>query len=206
MRNGKFAVNVTGLKYKIAEGFKNNKKTCFFIFIVALIGVLTGVFTAINYCNGATLINFNDFSLCKYLAGELGSLELFFSRFLSYTTILLIVAFSSISVFILPVNFFLIAYRGYLLSLNVSIMVIMYGIGGIMTGLVIILPCQLISLFLICTFVCVASNKAHMKKRYGHCNFKLWDKLLIIGLLLTAINVIETLLIYIFSSKVILVI
>ena len=103
MRNGKFAVNVTGLKYKIAEGFKNNKKTCFFIFIVALIGVLTGVFTAINYCNGATLINFNDFSLCKYLAGELGSLELFFSRFLSYTTILLIVAFSSISVFILPV-------------------------------------------------------------------------------------------------------
>ena len=206
MRNGRFAVNTSGLKYQIVEGFKKNKKTCFFIFIVALLGILTGVFTAINYCNGATLINFNDFSLCKYLSGELGSLELFFSRFFSYTIVVLIVTISSFSVFILPVNFFLIAYRGYLLSLNVSIMVIMYGVGGIMTGIFIILPCQLLSLFLICAYVCVANNKAFMKRRYGRCDFKLWDKFLIIILLLSAINLVETLLLYIFSSKVILVI
>jgi hypothetical protein len=197
---------VSGLKYKLVEGFKNNKKTCFFIFLVALIGVLTGIFTAINYCNGTTLINFNDFSLCRYLSGELGSLELFFSRFFSYTIVLLIVSFTSVSVFILPVNFFLIAYRGYLLSLNVSIMVIMYGIGGMMTGLFIILPCQLLSLFLICVFVCVANNKACLKKKYGYCNFKVWDKFLIFVVILSAINLVETLLLYIFSSKVILVI
>ena len=206
MRNGRFAINASGLKYKIAEGFRNNKKTCFFIFIVALIGILTGVFTAINYCNGATLINFNDFSLCKYLSGELGSLELFFSRFFSYTVIILIVSLSSLSVFILPINFFLVAYRGYLLSLNVSIMVILYGVGGMMTGLLIILPCQLLSLFLISVYICVANNRAFMKKRYGRCDFKMWDKLLIIIILLTVINLIETLLLYIFSSKVILVI
>lgn len=206
MRNGRFAINASGLKYKIAEGFRSNKKTCFFIFIVALIGILTGVFTAINYCNGATLINFNDFSLCKYLSGELGSLELFFSRFFSYTVIILIVSLSSLSVFILPINFFLVAYRGYLLSLNVSIMVILYGVGGIMTGLLIILPCQLLSLFLISVYICVANNRAFMKKKYGRCDFKMWDKLLIIIILLTVINLIETLLLYIFSSKVILVI
>ena len=196
----------SNFKYQIVEGFQNNKKCCFILFVVALIGILTGVFTAINYCNGETLINFNDFSLCKYLSGELGTLELFFSRFFSYAIILTIVLITSFSVFVVPINFFLLAYRGYLLSLNVSIMIILYGIGGIMTGLFIILPCQLLSLVLIAVFMCISNEKAFTKKKYGVCKEKILGKLLIILILLTLINIIETFLLYIFSSKVILVI
>lgn len=206
MRNGKFGVSTSGLKYSFSEGFRNNKKTCFLLIIVAFIGILTGVFTAINYCNGATLINFNDFSLCRYLSGELGTLELFFSRFLSYTGVILIVSISSFTVFLIPINFFLIGYRGYLLSLNVSIMVILYGVGGIMTGLLIILPCQLLQLVVIAIYICLANNKAITKKRYGTCNNKLIDKFFIVLIALTIINLAETLLLTLFSSRIILVI
>lgn len=205
MRNGKFLCSTNGLKYSLIEGFKNNKKTCFLLIIVAFIGILTGVFTAINFCNGATLINFNDFSLCRYLNGELGTLELFFSRFLSYTVVILIVSITSFSVFLTPINFILIAYRGYLLSLNVSIMVILYGIGGIMTGLLIILPCQLLSLIVIGIFICLANNKAFAKRRFGACH-RLIDKFFIVLIILTIINLAETLILIVFSSRVILVI
>ena len=205
MKN-KFGGFSSNLKYKIAEGFNNNKKCCFILFLVALIGILTGVFTAINYCNGQTLINFNDFSLCKYLSGELGTLELFFSRFLSYAIVMAIVLVTSCSVFVVPINFFLLAYRGYLLSLNVSIMIILYGVGGIMTGIFIILPCHLLCLLLIAAFMCMSNEKAFMKKRYGVCKEKIFGKFIIILVALTVINIIETFLLYIFSSKVILVI
>lgn len=206
MRNDKFALSTNGIKYSLAEGFKSNKKTCFLLIILSFVGILTGVFTAINYCNGETLINFNDFSLCQYLNGELGTLELFFSRFLSYSIVILIVSFSSLSIFLIPINFFLIAYRGYLLSLNVSIMVILYGIGGILTGLLIILPCQLLSLIVIGMYICASNSKAISKKKYGTCNNKLLSKFFLTLIILTFLNLAETLLLTLFSSRIILVI
>lgn len=206
MRNGKFALSTSGIKYSLSSGFKNNKKTCFLLIIIAFIGILTGVFTAINYCNGATLINFNDFSLCRYLQGELGTLQLFFSRFLSYTAIIVISFIVSFNIFLIPINFFLIAFRGYLLSLNVSIMVILYGINGILTGLLIILPCHIISLIVIGAFMCIANNRAIIKKRYGYCNNQMMLKFFLVLFLLTLINLAETLLLSLFSSKIILVI
>ena len=202
----KFGLFSCDFKYHLIEGFKSNKKICFFLFLFSFIGILTGVFTAINYCNGATLINFNDFSLCQYLSGNLGSLNLFFSRFLSFSVILIITTITSFSVYLIPINFFLLAYRGYLLSLNVAIMVIMYGIGGIITGLVIILPCHLLNLFLIGIFMCCAMRKAIHKKKFGVCKEKNWDKFIILLICLLIINIIETLLLALFSSKVILVI
>lgn len=206
MKNSRLSRNVHNFKYQIVEGFKDNKKTCFIIFIVCLIGVLTGIFTAINYCNGVGEINFNDFSICQFLNGELGSLDLFFSRFLSYSVVIIIVSVCSFTVYLSPISFFVLTYRGYLLSLNVAIMVILYGISGIMTGLLIVLPCHLLSLIVIGIYICVSNKKALLKKKYGTCYFKTWDKFLVVLIVLTLINIVETLLLTVFSSRVILVI
>lgn len=198
--------NIGGLKFRLKDGINNNKKICFFIVLVCLIGILTGVFTAINYCNGESLINFNDYSICKYISGELGTFDLFFSRFFSYTLVLLIIWLSSLSVFLFPASLFVLAYRGYLLSLNVSIMIILYGVNGLITGIVVILPVHLIGLLLLSCFACCCFKKASLNKRYGHCEIKLWDKFLIFLLLLTLLNIVETLLLNLFSGRTILVI
>ena len=197
---------MSSLKCKFLDGFKNNKKTCFIIVIVCLIGILTGIFTAINYCNGQSLINFNDYSMCKFLSGDLASVDLFFSRFFSYTLVLSIIFLSSVSVYLFPLSLFVLAYRGYLLSLNVSIMIILYGINGIVTGILIIFPIHLLGLIFLSTFACICFKKAVLTKRFGACNFKVWDKYLIFLLLLTLLNVVETLLLVVFSSRSILVI
>lgn len=201
-----FSSQMSNFKYSFIDGISRNKKTCFFLFIVALIGILTGVFTAINYCNGATLVSFSNFSLNKFLSGQLGTLELFFSRFVSNLCVVGIVTVTSISVYIIPINFFLIAYRGYLLSLNVSIMVILYGVGGILTGLLVVLPCQLIALFIIGVYICISNSRAYSKKCYGTPQGKLFSKLIIVLIALALIDLIETLLLLLFSSRVILVI
>ena len=201
-----FSSRAINLKYSFLESVKDSKKTCFFLIILALIGILTGVFTAINYCNGATLANFSNFSLNKFLLGELATLDLFFHRFLSYTTVVIIISITSLSVYLTPINYFLIAYRGYLLSLNVSIMVILYGVGGILTGILVVLPCQLISLIVISFYACFICKRAYNKKCYGTNSSKLFPKLILTLLVLTFINLAETLLLAVFSSKVIFVI
>ncbi|MBO4412837.1 MAG: hypothetical protein J5779_02365 [Clostridia bacterium] len=206
MKSANISNKFGGIKYKFIDGLNNNKKACFCIIIVCLIGVLTGVFTAINYCNGQSLINFNDYSICKFISGQLGTLDLFFSRFFSYTLVLTIIWVSSLSVYLFPVSLFVLAYRGYLLSLNVSIMIILYGVNGIVTGVFVILPVHLVGLILLSCFACYCFKKAYLKSRFGSCNFNLWDKYLIFLLLLTILNLIETLLLTIFSGKSILVI
>ena len=201
-----FSSKVLNLKYAFFESVKDCKKTYFFLVLLALIGILTGVFTAINYCNGATLAYFSNYSLNKFLLGELATFNLIFYRFLSYTTVVVIVSITSLSVYLIPINFFLIAYRGYLLSLNVSIMVILYGIGGILTGIFVVLPCQLISLIIISFYAGSACKRAYNRKCYGTNHLKKLPRLLLTIIALTIVNLIETILLAVFSSKVIFVI
>lgn len=200
-----FSSAISNLKYSFFDAIKESKKTCFLMFLLALVGILTGVFTAINYCNGATLANFSNFSLNKFLLGELATLELFFNRLLSYTAVVVIVSLTTFSVYLSPISFFLVAYRGYLLSLNVSIMVILYGIGGILAGIFVVLPCQLLSLIIISLYSCFVFKRAQNKKCYG-ATYKLLPKFFITIFALTLVNLVETLLLAVFSTRVIFVI
>lgn len=204
MKNPSFSRRFGGLKYKLFDTFKENKKTTLFLIIFCLIGLLTGIFTAIRYSNGASLINFNDFSLSQYLSGELGTSDLFFSRLLSTSVVVVITCLCSFSIFLIPVNFILVTYRAYLLTLNCSLIIIVNGLGGFVTCLLIIFPCQVISLLIICLFCSISCKRAVLKRRYGS-TCKIWDKFLITFIALVILSGIETLLLYFFSSKIILV-
>jgi hypothetical protein len=175
--------------------------------LIAVIGIFTGIFAAIKYSQGFNLINFNDFSLSSYLSGDLGTNDLFYSRLFSTTVVSLIVFTCSFSIYLVPINFFVLIYRSYLLSLNATIIIVFNGLGGIVCCLLIVIPCQIISLILITMFISYTCRYAYIRKHYGTCcEFKIWQKFLIFATLLLIINLFETFLLYIFSSKIILVI
>lgn len=194
----------SNLKYSILDSFKSNRKTTFFLIIFLLLGLLTGIFTAIRYAKGSSLIAFNDFSLSQYLAGDLGTSDLFFSRLFSNTIVAVIICIGSLSVYLLPINLIVLTYRSYLVALNCSLIIIINGFGGIISCLLIILPCQIITLLIITIFCSYACKRAVLKKKYGS-TCKIWDKLLITFVLLLIVNGIETLLLYLFSGQIILV-
>ncbi len=204
MKNFHVSRKWIGIKYKFIEAFKENRKLTLFLVIFCLIGLLTGIFTAIKYANGASLINFNDFSISQFLSGELGSKDLFLSRLFSSTILSIIICFCSFCVYLMPVNLILITYKAYLISLNCSIIIIINGLGGIVTCMLIIIPCQLLSLLVMIIFCAYSCKRAIQKKKYG-TTCKIWDKFIIAYILLLLINLIETLLLYFFSSKIILV-
>lgn len=207
MKNISFSKNYSTFKYRALDSLRKNRKVAFFLILFSVIGLFTGIFAAIRYFNGFTIIDFNDFSVSAYLSGELGNSVLFYSRIFSTIAISIIIWISSISIFMLPVGLVIVIYRSYLLALNCTMIVLFNGLGGIISSLFIIFPCQIITMFLIILFVSYAFRYAYIKRRFGLCNeFKIWKKFIIFFVLILIVNLIETFLLFIFSSKVMLVI
>lgn len=207
MKNIAFSKKCSSIKYRFFDIFKKNRKIMFFLILFAIIGLFTGLFAGIRYFNGFTIIDFNDFSISAYLSGGLGTSALFYSRLFSTLVVSTIIWISSLSIFLLPASLVIIIYRSYLLALNCSIIVLFNGLGGIVSCLFIVLPCQLIMMFLIIMFASYAFKYAYSKRRFGSCNdFKIWKKFLVFFFLILLINLLETLLLFIFSSRIILVI
>lgn len=197
----------TSFKYVFLSFLKVNKVRLIVLGFMILLGLLTGIFTAIKYANGAEILNFNDYGLTEYAKGNIASTEFFFKRMLSYSCFCLILLLCSFAGFLFPIGLFVVVYRSYLLGLNITLLLILYGLGGIFTAIIIILPFQLLMLVLSCIFYCLVRDRCINKKKFGKIygvnSFLLF---LIFVLLLTIVNLLETLLLLLFSAQIILII
>lgn len=207
MKSYSFVGKYTNLKYTVLSFIKVNKIRLFILLFLTVVGFLTGVFTAIKYLNGGQVFNFNDYGISEFANGNIATSSLFFKRLISYSCFLLILLICSLTAFLFPIGCFVIVYRSYLLGLNIAIMVALYGLGGILTALLIILPIQLLIIAMSCLFFCMIRNRCLIKKKYGKAiGLNAFLIFLIFILILTLLNLIETLLLILFSAQVILVI
>ena len=207
MKSYKYIGKWNNFTYICLSFFRVNKIRLCVLGFVLLVGFLTGIFTAIKYAGGCEILNFNDYGLTQFANGNIASSKLFFERLLSYTCFCAILLVCSLAPFLFPIGLFVIAFRSYLLGLNACLLIIMYGLGGIRTAIIIIIPAQIIMLALGCLFFCIVRNRAICKKKYG----KIYglNSFLLFGvfiLLLTIVNLLETILLLLFSAQVILVI
>lgn len=207
MKSYKFVGKYSNLKYSVLSFLRVNKVRIFVLCFFIILGVLTGVFTAVKYLNGSELFNFNDYGISQFANGNIATTQLFFKRMLSYCCFLLILLVCSLAVFLFPIGCFVIIYRSYLLGLNITILVVCYGLGGILTGIIIILPIQLCMIIFACLFYCMVRNRCLIKKKYGKAiGLNSILLFLIFVVLLSILNILETILLILFSGQVILII
>lgn len=127
----------------------------------------------------------------------------FFSRTLSLTVVTGIVFVFSLNKWLFPFGAAVIGFRGYLLGFNISVLCSGFGMSGLLDAIFIVIPCQL------CMLAVLVLLFAFLTKARALCDYGKGGRgrmLLILWLVLVALNIIETLLLCIFSSKVILVI
>lgn len=207
MKSYKYVGKYSNFKYTILSFLRVNKVRIFILCFFTLLGLLTGIFTAVKYLNGSELFNFNDYGITQFANGNIATTELFFKRFLSYTCFLLILLICSLAGFLLPIGCFVIVYRSYLLGLNITIIVVLYGLGGIFSAIIIILPIQLCMILIACLFYCMVRNRCLIKKKYGKAvGLNTIFLFLIFIVLLSILNILETILLILFSGQVILII
>ena len=197
---------INGLRFSCSRTLKENRGKFILTLILVIIAISAGIFVAIKHSNSESLSRLQEISLDDFKNGLVGSSSAFFSRMLSLSVNAIILFGVSFVPILFPIAEILIVYRGYLFGLNFALIFILYGLGGSLTAIVVILPCQLLTLFVFMMFYLILSKINGNCKRYGgtDCNRFLY---LLFGLLiLLLLNLTETLLLYLLNGKVILVI
>ncbi len=197
---------INGLRFSCVKAMKENRIKFIITLILVLIAISAGVFVAIKNTANSSLSSLQEISLDDFASGFVGSSSAFFSRTLSLTINVLILFGVSFVPFLFPLAEVLIVYRSYLFGLNFALIFLLYGLGGSLTAIVVILPCQLLTLFILIMFYLVLSKINGNCKRYGGTDCNRFLFLLFGFLLLIAVNLVETILLYLLNGQVILVI
>ncbi len=197
---------VDGLRFSCVNAIKANNVKIFVSFALVLIAISTGVFVAIKTSNAHDLCNLREIDLDSFHTGFAASSSAFFARSCSLCINVLLLTMLAFAPFLFPLGAALFIYRGYLFGLNLALIFIFYGIGSIFTAVVVILPCQLLTLFVLILFFVVLERMNCNCKKFGRtdCNRTLF--VLFALLILLLINLVETLLLCVLSGNVILVI
>ncbi len=201
-----YVCKISNLKYSLIGFFKTNKLKIFVLIFIVLLALITGIFTAIKYIKTDTLFDFNNFGLTEFSKGNIASLSLFFQRLLSYLVVLSLLFLCSLYAPLFPVGCIIIAYRSFLLGLNVALIISLCGISGLISALLIFLF-QFFILFLCAVFLCLCRKKIFCKRKFGKGEgINAFLLFLIFVLLMTIVNLLETLILILLSANVILVI
>ena len=183
---------------------KESKLKIIILSAIVLIAFLTGIIVAIK-----TKASYNDLNnlgvICFGKGGVINTS--FFTRFLSMIIIALVCFGCSFSDYLLPLAILFLAYRGYLLGVNICLIIGINGFGGIIVAILIVFPCQLLALAVLSLFYIMMSKTNKDYKHFGGCRVpKQKTKIILIALVaLILVCFVEALLLAIFSPKVILV-
>ncbi len=190
-------------KYSLTDCFKQHKIKFLVSFCVLLIALLTGIIIAIKYYDSSSIC-LSNYGLVDFSGGIISSS--FFSRFFSMLLIMLLLFVCSFTSWTFPLAILILAYRTYLLGLNLTLMFILYGIPGMLISLIIALPCQILIILILLVFYVLLYNNACACKHYGGCGGSKIKILLITMLLLFICNFFESIVLIVFNVNVILVI
>ena len=192
------------IKYALQAFFRKNKILIVVLGIVALLGVLTGVLVAVK--SGITHETASNFDICLCVLGDGFEFGTMWDCFFSILLNLLVLSIASLWVFLLPVGFVVVAYRGYLLGFNAAVLVILFGFGGAISSILVILPCQLAILLVEICFCALMVGDADCKKKYGRRDHGFLKCFLSAAAFAFLLCLVEAVLLFVFSASTILVI
>lgn len=207
MKSYGFTGSFTNFKFSLISFVRTNSVKIVVLGGFTLLALLTGIFSAVKFLDGDINIIFSDFGLKEFVSGNGGSTTMFFQRMGSITVVMFFLTILSLHSSLFVVGGILIVYRTFLLGLNITFIVIMYGFGGIITGVLIMFPLQLAMLLIMIAFFVIARDRCIAKSKYGNRGgINIFFLLIMFLLLLAAVNLAETLLLLLTSAKIILII
>lgn len=195
-----------GLRFTCSNVIKENKGKLFLTLLIVTISIFVGVFLGIKHNNSYNLGCLQEINLGNFYSGVVASSSAFASRCVSLVVNIVILTVISFTPFLFPLAQVLFCFRGYLFGLNITLLFIFYGIGSIVTAVIVVIPCQIISLLILVGYYLILTKINSNCRRFGccECNRVVF---VIAGLALCLlVNLVETLLLVILRGTVILVI
>jgi hypothetical protein len=155
------------IKQKIAVHFQMHKTLYIIGLICFLLGFITGIFSGIKYADVVAYEHISDTTLVNYLSHNASIVGLFFSRFIAYFFLLILLFFLHGIVWLAPLGFLFLVYKSFLYGVTITFFIILCGLGGVLLTLFVLLPvCILVTTaFLVLVTTCV--SRSVLCKKYG---------------------------------------
>jgi hypothetical protein len=182
---------------------KKNKIKAIVLGAFVLTAFLTGIIVAVK-----TKSDYGTASGLGIIDSRGGLTSSFFTRIFSALFVFLILFGCSFRSYLLPVAAILLCYRSYLLGLNVTLIIVLYGLSGALVSILVALPCQLLMLAILYLFYILMCQTNKECKCFGQSktSFQKMKIFLLAILLIFVLCLIESVLLTLFSAKIILVI
>ena len=170
-----------------------------------VIAFLTGIIVAAKTHNNYNI--FDNFGVVDISSNEVSS-STFFTRLFSMLFIFLILFGCSYNKYLFPMGFIFLIYRAYLLGLNICLMIVFYGFSGVVVSIIVAFPCQLAVLATLAIFFILMSKTFCDNNRFERCKVpKQKTKIALYSvIILLLLCILESILLALFSAKIILVI
>ena len=190
------------IKSSAKKYFATHKTMFVFLSLLFLVALITGVFTGIKGADNISINNINDKTLIKYFKGDSGPFAFFITRLLKYIFAILFLFFCGKTRFCGVMVSCFIIFMSYSLGLNSTVFILLFGIGGMVNAIIVIIPVRIVVLALYIIMACLASKNSYIIKRYRKCcfDYKMLIKWIWFLLVLVVVTLIETIFINMFSS------
>ena len=188
---------VTKVSFDLKQTIFECKWRLLITLMLCLLSIALGIFFAIKLKNEDQLSNAVNYGFVDFSVVSLNSFSSFLMRILSAVIFTFLIFLFSTSVFLYPLAEIILMYKGYLLGLNICIILLTGGFSGFFVSIFIIFPCQLLGLIIFALFFSLFSKKS--------CDMGKKKILLFVLLALFFVGVVESILLLIFNTKIILV-
>ena len=178
---------------RITDILNRSKFKLFLISIICIILLTTGIIVGVK-----TAGNCDEIEIAQLFS--FGSS--FWGSFFSMAVITIIIFGCCFCKWLFPLSLLLLSYRAYLLGLNLTLIIVFNGFTGIISGILIILPCQIAALAVM-TIMCLILCRMNRECSGGK------ERVLVILVVLAALiilSVLETVLFALLSPNVILIV
>ncbi len=189
----------------VMDSCKASKIKTLSLLVVITIALITGIIVAIRTHDNYNISN--NFGVVDISSNEVNS-STFFTRLLSMLLVFVVLLGSSYNNYTFIIGIIFIGYRAYLLGLNICLMIVFYGFSGVIVSVVVAFPCQLLTLLVLATFFITMSKTFCDYRSFGGCKIpRQKTKIILTALVcLLLLCIIESILLALFSAKIILVI
>lgn len=200
--NAKYYNDSYLLKQKAKKYVAYNKYLLIFLAFIFIVGLVTGIFTGIKGSDNISISNINDKTLLKFFKRDVGPFSFFITRVAKYIFAIVLIFICGKTKFCAPILCCFIAFMSYSLGLNSAVFMILFGLGGTINAIIVIIPIRICVLGVYIVMCCFAIKSSSLLKKYGSCYFDnksifRWLWFLVIFVIIT---IAETILINVFSS------
>lgn len=207
MKNFDFKRAMNNTKLLILNCFVEYKLYFCIAIVFMVAGATFGVLTIINTGATINIESITDDVLFNFMKEDSSWLSFLFSNFIETIIIFAIMLFCSCSVFLTPITLFIVFFKTYNYFINITIFFKCLNTIGIFNLIVIIIPCYLISLFILSLFSSFVINLAIKFKdsrcfRFDYINKRYAKKFIIAMIIIKLLVVVyEIIMLSLFCNK-----